>query len=85
VARRPDARVRVLVRDSGTGVPAGSLDLTFDPFWTTKTEGLGLGLAICRDIIRDHGGQIRLEPNEDAGVTAWFDLDLAATNGVSSV
>ncbi|HSN69687.1 MAG TPA: PAS domain-containing protein, partial [Thermoanaerobaculia bacterium] len=77
VFRREDSRVRVLVRDWGTGVAPEAIDLTFDPFWTTKTEGLGLGLAICREIIREHAGQIRLEPNDDVGVTAWFDLDCA--------
>lgn len=81
VHRRDGSRVRVLVRDSGSGVPPGALDRTFEPFWTTKSEGLGLGLVICREIIREHGGQIRLEPNEDAGMTAWFDLESGTAAG----
>ncbi len=76
--RRDGARVRVAVRDYGCGIVPAELHHTFEPFWTTKPEGLGLGLAICREIIREHGGQIRLEPNEDVGATAWFDLDAAS-------
>jgi PAS domain S-box-containing protein len=79
VLQRDAARVRALVRDAGTGTTPETLDHAFDPFCTTKRDGLGLGLAICREIIHDHGGQIRLEPNEDGvGMTAWFDLDAAS-------
>jgi signal transduction histidine kinase len=57
-------RVEVRVRDNGIGIPASSLDLIFQPFFTTKPpgEGTGLGLSISHDIVvRGHGGELRAE------------------------
>lgn len=50
--------VRISVRDFGGGLPTESTDRLFDSFYTTKAEGIGLGLAICRTIVEDHGGRI---------------------------
>jgi FixJ family two-component response regulator/signal transduction histidine kinase len=74
VAAAPRNRVEVAVSDSGSGVAPEHMGSIFEPFWTTRPDGLGLGLAICRSIVEAHGGEIRAEPNAEAGVTFKFDL-----------
>src|SRR5699024_5661540 len=51
--------------DQGSGVDKGNVDQLFAPLYTTKTEGLGIGLAICRSIIEYHEGRLFAEPNPD--------------------
>lgn len=58
----PD-HIKVCVADSGTGVASSLHDQLFQPFATTKEDGLGLGLALCRSIVSAHGGEIWLEEN----------------------
>jgi C4-dicarboxylate-specific signal transduction histidine kinase len=53
-----DGAVQVSVIDSGHGIPENQLNRLFDPFYTTKSQGLGLGLTICRSIIAAHGGKL---------------------------
>jgi FixJ family two-component response regulator len=77
-ARAGDGRVAVEVRDAGTGIKADDLQAVFEPFWTTRKEGLGLGLVICRSIVEAHGGEIRAEPNAERGVTIRFELPAEA-------
>jgi len=50
--------VLVAVRDSGPGIDAGHLECVFDPFYTTKSKGMRMGLSICRSIIKTHGGRL---------------------------
>jgi signal transduction histidine kinase len=64
----------VAVRDSGTGLDPRDCDRIFDAFFTTKTEGLGLGLSISRTIIEAHGGRLWATPNEGQGATIQFTL-----------
>jgi PAS domain S-box-containing protein len=64
--------VRVAVRDRGIGLNGGDLDQIFQPFYTTKRDGLGMGLSISRSIIEDHGGRLWAENNPDRGVTFYF-------------
>jgi signal transduction histidine kinase len=62
------------VRDAGTGVRVTDLELLFEAFYTTKEHGLGMGLPICRSIIRAHGGRLWATPNPGHGVTLQFVL-----------
>lgn len=68
------AALRVTVSDSGSGLNSDMLDRVFQPFHTTKREGLGLGLSICRTIIEAHGGRLHAENNAGAGATFYFTL-----------
>ena len=69
--------VLVEVRDSGTGIEPDRLESIFDPFVTSKRDGLGMGLSICRTIIERHGGTIRASNNPDRGATLAISLPLA--------
>jgi two-component system sensor histidine kinase HydH len=51
----------IRVEDTGCGIPEADLQRIWDPFWTTKTRGSGLGLAVVRRIVEAHGGEIRAE------------------------
>jgi C4-dicarboxylate-specific signal transduction histidine kinase len=64
-----DGFVRLAVKDCGPGIPDGQLERVFEPFVTFRDQGLGLGLAISRSIVTDHGGSIRAENNPDGGAT----------------
>jgi PAS domain S-box-containing protein len=66
--------VRVAVRDRGAGLPGDLLALIFNPFVTSKSQGLGLGLSISRTIIEMHGGRLWAENNTDQGATFYFTL-----------
>ena len=72
-----ESNVRVEVQDSGTGIGADKLDSIFDPFVTSKPEGLGLGLSICRSIIERHEGTISAANNPDRGATFSITLPVA--------
>jgi signal transduction histidine kinase len=67
-----------MIFDRGSGVSAEAGARLFQPFFTTKKSGgMGLGLAISRDIIERHGGEIGLSPREGGGTIAWVTLPLA--------
>ncbi len=74
---KPGRYIRVSVRDSGTGIPGEILNRIFDPFFSTKKEGNGLGLAVTASIIRKHNGEISVETGPDKGTT--FEFYLPAT------
>jgi PAS domain S-box-containing protein len=76
VPRSPS--IEISVADRGGGFPTETLPRAFDPFVTTKATGLGIGLSICRSIIRAHGGEITVENNADGGATARVTLPEAA-------
>ena len=63
--------VRFAVRDCGTGIPPEIIDRLFEPFVTTKSDGLGLGLSISRTIVTAHGGRLWAENNDDGGATLY--------------
>ncbi len=62
--------VSIIVSDNGKGMPAGMIDRLTEPYVTTRSKGTGLGLAIVKKIMRDHGGDLILENNEDKGARA---------------
>jgi PAS domain S-box-containing protein len=68
--------VYVDLRDSGPGLDPGSLERLFDSFYTTKREGMGMGLAISRRIVESHGGRIWATPNDPHGAVFGFTLPL---------
>jgi C4-dicarboxylate-specific signal transduction histidine kinase len=76
-AVQPEGGVRVGVRDTGPGLPPESLSRLFEPFYTTKPEGIGMGLPICRTIIEAHGGRLWAIPCEPHG--ALFQFTIPAT------
>jgi len=67
-------KVLVIVRDSGIGIDRESLEKIFDAFYTTKTQGMGMGLAISRSIVEDHGGELWAMTNDGSGATFQFTL-----------
>ena len=69
-------QVRVTMTDFGVGFSADSADRLFNTFFTTKSNGMGMGLSICRSIIELHGGRIWAAPNVPHGVTIHFTLPL---------
>jgi PAS domain S-box-containing protein len=73
-----DKRVLLRVQDAGCGVAAGELERIFEPFVTTKKEGLGLGLAICRTIVRAHDGRLWAENAAEGGAILNLSLPIAA-------
>jgi C4-dicarboxylate-specific signal transduction histidine kinase len=68
--------VLVAVRDSGPGLDPDTLDRLFDPFYTSKPEGMGMGLSICRSIAEAHGGRVWATPNVPRGASFYFNLPL---------
>lgn len=69
-------RAEVLIADTGMGISEDKLDKIFEPFYTTKQGGTGLGLAVCRQIIRDHNGEIALESKLNGGTIFRISLPL---------
>ena len=76
----PDT-VRVAVRDSGCGLEPQDRMRIFDAFYTTKPEGLGMGLAISSSIVEAHGGRLWATPNDGPGETFQFTLPIGAPSG----
>ena len=68
--------VRIAVSDQGPGIPPEQLDQIFAPFFTTKPDGLGLGLNICRTIVEAHGGSMMVANDADGGATFSFILPI---------
>jgi signal transduction histidine kinase len=73
-AREGDAAVMITVEDSGVGIDVDDVERLFEPLYTTKPEGLGMGLAIARTIVHAHGGQLRASNNASGGATFGFTL-----------
>jgi len=79
-----DDRVLISVSDCGTGIRRESVDHLFEAFFTTKQEGMGLGLSISRTIVEGHGGRLWVSPNMPYGATFQFTLPVAMAVGVSA-
>jgi PAS domain S-box-containing protein len=67
----------ISVKDFGIGLKAGEMERLFDAFYTTKPQGMGMGLAISRSIVEEHGGRLWAEPNKGPGATFLFSLPTA--------
>lgn len=76
-ARDDVARLHVSISDTGNGLPSATADQIFEAFWTTKSEGLGLGLSISRTIIEANGGRLRARNRVEGGACFQFDLPSA--------
>jgi two-component system sensor kinase FixL len=72
--RGPDGMAIVNITDTGTGIAPEIADQLFQPFITTKSQGLGVGLSISRTIVESHGGRIWVEPNPAGGTIFRFTL-----------
>jgi C4-dicarboxylate-specific signal transduction histidine kinase len=70
--------VRVSIEDQGRGAPGGDVSRIFQPFFTTKSHGLGIGLSICRSIIAAHQGRVWAESNGTRGTTLHLQLQVIA-------
>ena len=66
--------VLAAVQDSGIGIDRQNLEKIFDTFYTTKSQGMGMGLAISRSIVENHGGRLWAVPNDGPGATFQFAL-----------
>ena len=64
----------ISVKDNGIGIADNMLDQTFETFHSTKTTGLGIGLAISKSIIESHEGRLWFSRNDDRGVTFFFTI-----------
>jgi two-component system, LuxR family, sensor kinase FixL len=67
----------VSIRDAGPGIDERIAGRLFEPFYTTKSGGMGMGLAISKDIVRSHRGEIRAVNNADGGATVSFSVPFA--------
>src|SRR3546814_6552593 len=77
---RPDTTVSLTIYDNGPGIPEEDIDRVFEGFFTTKDEGIGVGLAICQSIITAHGGDIAASNRPEGG--ACFRIWLPAASQI---
>jgi signal transduction histidine kinase len=77
--------VRVTVRDAGVGLDRQSVERVFDPFYTTKSGGMGIGLSVSRSIIESHQGRIFAKPNDGPGATFAFTIPAEPTLQMKTV
>ena len=69
-----DGRIDVSVRDAGEGIPAGALSKIFEAFYTTKPQGMGMGLSVARSILEAHDGHLVATNNAEGGATVSFSV-----------
>lgn len=68
------AAVELAVADHGSGISQADAQHLFTPFFTTKSDGMGLGLNLCRTVVEQHGGMLHFGPHTERGTVFWFDL-----------
>ena len=76
-------RMEIQVRDTGKGIPLRYLGRIYDPFFTTKSEGTGLGLSVVRQIINDHGGRISVQSEWGKGTIVKITIPRYSENKTS--
>ena len=69
-----EAKIRIKIQDTGIGMSPEVLAQIFEPYYTTKDRGTGLGMAIVQRIVTDHDGEIFVESEEGIGTTVWVEL-----------
>jgi two-component system sporulation sensor kinase A len=81
VRRSPEEsnEIEIVVRDTGLGMSPEDVRTAFEPYFSTKDTGLGLGLALTHKIVADHGGSISLESAPDRGTTARVSIPVEKT------
>jgi signal transduction histidine kinase len=79
--RAEGGHARIEIEDAGQGIPADLLDKIWDPFFTTKDKGTGLGLGIVKNIVEAHGGSIRIANREPRGARVMIDLPVRKLEG----
>ena len=77
-------RVRLSVKDAGTGFEKESMNRLFEAFYTTKSDGMGMGLSVSRSIIENHHGLLWAQPNDGPGATFSFSIPCAANVGIDA-
>ncbi len=80
-SRHGTGEVRLTVEDTGPGIPKGKLEGIFEPFYTSKPQGMGMGLAICRSIVQAHGGRLWAENRPEGGATFHLAVPVAPAEG----
>ncbi|MBF0387535.1 MAG: response regulator [Candidatus Omnitrophica bacterium] len=81
--RKDNAMIMVEVTDSGCGIPAENMDQLFVHFFTSKADGLGMGLSISRSIVEGHGGRLEARNNPEQGATFYFTLPVGAVTALT--
>ncbi len=74
--RQDEKMLSVRVKDVGTGIPTEIAERLFEPFLTTKTDGMGLGLSICHNLVAEQGGELTVLQNSDHGVVIGFTIPI---------
>jgi signal transduction histidine kinase len=74
VCEKTPKTVKVVISDTGKGIPQDILDKVFDPFFTTKTVGSGLGLTVAREIVKRHNGTMDVQSEVGKGTTVIVEL-----------
>jgi signal transduction histidine kinase len=83
--RDEEDRVRLSVRDTGTGFDPQGMDRLFDAFYTTKSSGMGIGLSVSRSIIESHKGRLWAAPNDGPGATFAFSIPCLTPDAMAGV
>jgi C4-dicarboxylate-specific signal transduction histidine kinase len=78
--REEDGSARLTVKDTGVGLRPQAAERLFDAFYTTKSDGMGIGLSVSRSIVENHGGKIRFEANDGPGAAFSFSIPRSATS-----
>jgi signal transduction histidine kinase len=73
-----EGRILIRVSDSGPGIPPAIRERIFDPFYTTRKDGYGIGLSFSRKVIEDHGGTLTADASEWGGAEFRIELPLLA-------
>jgi signal transduction histidine kinase len=76
--RGEDGQLLISVSDTGVGLPSQQADKIFNSFFTTKTQGTGMGLSISRSIVESHGGRLWADANSPRGANFYFTLSANA-------